>query len=175
MLAESLQSWDRRVRPRLVWRNGTLLDSRVVHGVTGHLSICMWNLQVFLDDSLDFPRWNAAFGEQLASCVCLPCHPRRDSRGERSPWLPLEARPSSVAPDPAESRGAQPPPQDPWPLRGTLGSSLRSPAEGEGHEGFPPPPDKDLASSTYKSTSGLSPHEQRESQAEFHSSTQDEA
>ena len=28
-----------------------------------------------------------------------------------------------------------PPPQDPWPLRGTLGSSLRSPAEGEGHEG----------------------------------------
>ena len=34
--------------------------------------------------------------------------------------------------------------QDPSPLRGTLGSSLRSPAEGEGHEGFPPPPDKDL-------------------------------
>ena len=29
---------------------------------------------------------------------------------------------------------------------GTLGSSLRSPAEGEGHEGFPPPPDKDLES-----------------------------
>ena len=28
----------------------------------------------------------------------------------------------------------------------TLGSSLRSPAEGEGHEGFPPPPDKDLES-----------------------------
>ena len=32
-----------------------------------------------------------------------------------------------------------------------------------------------LASSTYRSTSGLSPHEQRESQAEFQSSTQDEA
>ena len=48
---------------------------------------------------------------------------------------------SSVAPDPAESRGAPPPPQDPSPLRGTLGSSLRSPAEGEGHEGFPPPPE----------------------------------
>ena len=27
-----------------------------------------------------------------------------------------------------------------------LGSSLRSPAEGEGNEGFPPPPDKDLES-----------------------------
>ena len=33
-----------------------------------------------------------------------------------------------------------PPPQDPSPLRGTLGSSLRSPTEGEGNEGFPPPP-----------------------------------
>ena len=29
--------------------------------------------------------------------------------------------------------------------RHRLGSSLRSPAEGEGHEGFPPPPDKDGA------------------------------
>ena len=30
-----------------------------------------------------------------------------------------------VAPDPAESRGAPPPPQDPSPLGGTLGSSLQ--------------------------------------------------
>ena len=37
---------------------------------------------------------------------------------------PLEVRPSSVAPDPAESRGAPPPPQDPSSLRGTPGSSL---------------------------------------------------
>ena len=36
-------------------------------------------------------------------------------------------------------------------------------------------PEGKPASSTYKSTSGLSPHEQRESQAEFHSSTQEEA
>ena len=50
--AGSLQSWYRRVRPRLVWRNGTPLDSFVVHGVTGHLSICMLNLRVFLDDAL---------------------------------------------------------------------------------------------------------------------------
>ena len=35
----------------------------------------------------------------------------------------------------AESRGAPPPPQDPSPLRGTLASSLRTPAEGEGHDG----------------------------------------
>ena len=31
-------------------------------------------------------------------------------------------------------------------LRGTLGSSLRSPAEGEGNKGFPPQPEKDLES-----------------------------
>ena len=33
--------------------------------------------------------------------------------------------------------------QHPSPLRGTLGSSLRSPAEVEGNEGFPPQPEKD--------------------------------
>ena len=32
------------------------------------------------------------------------------------------------------------------PLRGTLASSLRSPAEGEGNECFPPPPEKHLES-----------------------------
>ena len=30
-----------------MWRNLTPLASRVVHGVTGHLSICMWNLRAF--------------------------------------------------------------------------------------------------------------------------------
>ena len=42
----------------------------------------------------------------------------------------LEMRPSSIAPNPAESREAPPNPQRPSPLRGTLGSCLRSPAEG---------------------------------------------
>ena len=46
-IAGSLQCWDRRVRPHLVWRNVSPLASRVVHGVTGHLSICMWNLRAF--------------------------------------------------------------------------------------------------------------------------------
>ena len=36
------------------------------------------------------------------------------------------------------------------------------------------PPEKD-ADSKYNSTSGLTPHEQLERQAEFHASTQDEA
>ena len=43
----SLKSWDRRVRPRLVWRNGTPLASRVVHRITDHLSSCEWNLRFF--------------------------------------------------------------------------------------------------------------------------------
>ena len=59
---------------------------------------------------------------------------------------PLEMRPYSIAPNPAGSREAPPTPQCPSPLRGTLGSSLRSPAEVEGNEGFPPQPEKDLES-----------------------------
>jgi len=42
---------NRRVRLRLLLKNGTPLASRVVHGVTGHLSSCIWNLRVFLDDA----------------------------------------------------------------------------------------------------------------------------
>ena len=53
-IAGSLQSWDRRVRPRLVWRNGTPLASRVVQGVTGHLSSCVWNLRFFPDTARGF-------------------------------------------------------------------------------------------------------------------------
>ena len=52
-IARSLQSWYRRVRPRLGLRHVTPLDSRVVHGVTGHLSSCIWNLWVFPDDAWD--------------------------------------------------------------------------------------------------------------------------
>ena len=64
-IAGSLQSWDRRVRPSLVCRNGTPLPSRVVHGVTGHLSSCVWNLRVFPDD---------ARGCQCPFVLCL--HPQ---------------------------------------------------------------------------------------------------
>ena len=50
-IAVSLQSSNRRVRPRLVWRNGTLLASPVVHGVTGHFSSCVWYLRGSPDDT----------------------------------------------------------------------------------------------------------------------------
>ena len=87
-----------------------------------------------------------------------PCGRSPKRRGSLRCLPPLEVRPSSVAPDPAESRGAPPPPQDPSPLRGTLGSSLRSPAEGEGHEGFPPPPDRDLESPSSTRLEALVPY-----------------
>ena len=86
-----------------------------------------------------------------------PCS-RSPKRRESLRFLPpLEVRPSSVAPDPAVSRGAPPPPQDPSPLRGTLGSSLRSPAEGEGNEGFPRPLEKDFDSPAAKCLEALVP------------------
>ena len=46
-LAVMMQTWDRRVRPRLGLRHGTPLASRGVPGETGHLSSCIWNLGVF--------------------------------------------------------------------------------------------------------------------------------
>ena len=52
LIPGSLQGWNRRVRPHLVLRNGTQLASRVVHGMTGHLSGCIWNLWVFPDYSM---------------------------------------------------------------------------------------------------------------------------
>ena len=51
LIAGSLQSWDRRVRPRLGLKHGTPLAFRVVHGVTVHLSSCIWNLRVFPEDA----------------------------------------------------------------------------------------------------------------------------
>ena len=32
-------------------RHGTPHSSRVVHGVSGHLSSCIWNLQLLLEDA----------------------------------------------------------------------------------------------------------------------------
>ena len=49
LITGSLQSWNRRVRPHLVLRNGTPLASHIVHGMTGHLSSCIWNLWLFPD------------------------------------------------------------------------------------------------------------------------------
>ena len=50
-ISGSLQSWIREVRPRLVLRHGTPLASRVVHGVSGYFSSCIWNLWLFPEDA----------------------------------------------------------------------------------------------------------------------------
>ena len=55
---------------------------------------------------------------------------------------PLEMRPSSIATNPVESREAPPTPQRPSPLRGTLGSFLRSSGEVGGNEGLTLQPEK---------------------------------
>ena len=86
-----------------------------------------------------------------------PCSRSQNRRGSLRCLPPIEKRPSSIALNPAESREALPIPQDPSPLRGTLGSSLRSPAEGEGNEGFPPPLEKDLGSPSSKCLEALVP------------------
>ena len=54
-----------------------------------------------------------------------PCSPE-DAKGCVRLCRPLEVRPSSVAPDPAESRESPPTPQDPSPLRGTLQTPLEA-------------------------------------------------
>ena len=91
-----------------------------------------------------------------------PCSRSQNRRGSLRFLPPLEMRPSSIAPTPAESREAPLTPQHPSPLRGTLGSSLRSPAEGEGNEGFLPPPEKDLESPSSTRLEALVPsHDSR--------------
>ena len=51
LTSRSLRSWNKGVRLRLVLRHGTPLASRVVHGVSGHLSSCIWNLHLFPEDA----------------------------------------------------------------------------------------------------------------------------
>ena len=75
-----------------------------------------------------------------------PCNQSQKWRRSLRFLSPLEMRPSSIATNPAESQEAPPTPQHPSTLRGTLGSSLRTPAEVEGNEGFPPQPEKYLES-----------------------------
>ena len=61
----SLQSRDKRVTPSLLLRNGPSFAFRVVYRVTVHLSKCLWDLRVFLDD---------ARGCQCPFVLCLHPH-----------------------------------------------------------------------------------------------------
>ena len=56
----SLQSRDKRVTPSLLLRNGPSFAFRVVYRVTGHLSKCLWDLRVFLDDARAFIIFNVS-------------------------------------------------------------------------------------------------------------------
>ena len=89
-----------------------------------------------LENPMDRVAWRAivhgvAKSQAQLSPQGLPSLEQEQSAA-RMLWVGSQRREKEDTPDPAESRGAPPPPQDPSPLRGTLGSSLRSPAEGEG-------------------------------------------
>ena len=91
-----------------------------------------------------------------------PCSQSQNWRGSLRFLPPLEMRPSSIATIPVESREAPPTPQRPSPLRGTLGSSLRFPAEVGGNEGFPLQPEKDIESPSSTRLEALVPsHDSR--------------
>ena len=71
-----------------------------------------------------------------------------ESETERKPEVPASPRDEALfhCAKPSGVPKALPTPQYASPLSGTLGSSLRSPEEVEGKEGFPPHPEKDLES-----------------------------
>ena len=88
-IAGSLQSWDRRGSPRLVLRTGTPLAARVVHGVTGHLSSCIWNLRVLrtMHGDVSAPSCcnfihRVAFGEVSGHQVLIKSRPRNRGPSE---------------------------------------------------------------------------------------------
>ena len=65
-VAEYLPSTDKRVTPRLLWRNGSTLAFRVVHGVTGHLlSWCMNNTPPLSNPESMFPLSTVAFKNKV--------------------------------------------------------------------------------------------------------------
>ena len=100
--------------------------------------------------------------DSLVPTVQAHCDQSQKRRGSLRFLPPLEMRPSSIAPTPAESREAPLTPQHPSPLRGTLGSSLRSPAEVGGNEGFPLQPEKDIESPSSTRLEALVPsHDSR--------------
>src|SRR5574342_312693 len=83
-IARSLQTWDRRVRPRLGLRHGTPLASRGVPGETGHLSSGIWNLGVRSDSDRKVPadlgqESQASSWVEAWNSACLS----RCSRGDR--------------------------------------------------------------------------------------------
>ena len=97
-----------------------------------------------LERQAEFPSSDKTRPDSPAPTLQGHCCRSTKRRGSLRFLSPLEMRPSSIAPNPEESRDGPPTPQHPSPLRGTLGSSLRSPGEVEGNEGFPLQAEQDL-------------------------------
>ena len=90
-----------------------------------------------------------------------PCDPSQKCRGTLRFLPQLEMRPSSIAPNPVEFLKPLPIPQYPRLLRGTLRSSLRSPVQVEGTQGFLPQPEKDLETPSTRLESRFPYHDSR--------------
>ena len=76
---------------------------------------------------VEFPSSDKTRPDSPVPTLQGPCGRSPKRRGSLRFLPPLEMRPSSSAPNPAESREAPPTPQHPSSVRSTLGSSLRSP------------------------------------------------
>ena len=128
----------------------------VIHTVKG------FSVPEQLERPAGFPSSDKTRPDSPGPTLQGPCGRSPKRRGSLRFLPPLEMRPSSIAPSPAESREAPSTPQYPSPLRGPLGSSLRSPAEVQGNEAFPPQPEKDLESPSSTHLEALVPSQTRE-------------
>ena len=145
-------------------RSGT--DTRVYHPETPtgstHSSTRGLRPPEQLENQAEFPSSEETRPDSPVQTLRGPCGRSLKWRGSLRFLPPLKMRPSSIAPSPAESREAPSTPQYPSPLRGPLGSSLRSPAEVQGNEAFPPQPEKDLESPSSTHLEALVPSQTRE-------------
>ena len=106
-ISGSLWTWNRGVRPRLVLMHRNPLASRVLHGVSGHLSSCICNLWLFPEDatrvSLPLSVVISSSGLHLKRCLgigtyleltgkSVSCGMRHDPRGVLSSF---NVRPAS--------------------------------------------------------------------------------
>ena len=170
----SVSDSDRRVTAELgqesqatsFLRNGTPLAFRVVHGVTGHLLSCVWNLRVFPDD---------------AQGVSVPLRIVPSSTGLPSKRCPGIGFFSRACQKIGVFQHVVPPTRLCLEFSGTLLKRTRCPDTSlkatlwmkAQHEGALTPLVHRLekpAGSTHSLTRGLKPHEQLARQAEFHSS-----
>src|SRR5574340_404537 len=127
-IAGSLQTGDRRVRPRLGLRHGTPLASRAVPGERGRLSSCIWNLGLFPTDArtncpfvlTSFTGWSSercpgigvlSRGDREIGVLRNRSEERRVGKECRSRWSPYHEKKNRTRHRPELAAGAAQPRQ----------------------------------------------------------------